>query len=289
MSVRVGSWNIEGRLSHYATRGRGTPDHILRGIEELDTDVLLLPEAYDRVLGVSATIDESLRDMGYENMYDVAYNDVGPRMYPAAVKEPSLRMLSKLAFEKCAGIRLGDLRNAIDITIIDPETAKPIRIIGVHLDDRNEANRLRQVDDLIRLIEASKTPVVLMGDLNAIYGDTRIARFLRNGFVRTLAESIPIEGLSDFATRGTDMAIGTTMQRLTADGLLVDADPDHHGTATPKVRGFEFLPSLRVMPIDHMLTSPELRARHFGVGKGDKGSDHRPIWADVSYAQHLQK
>jgi hypothetical protein len=46
MAIKVASWNVEGRLSGYVENGRGSAGHILDGIENLDADIVVLPEAF---------------------------------------------------------------------------------------------------------------------------------------------------------------------------------------------------------------------------------------------------
>jgi endonuclease/exonuclease/phosphatase family metal-dependent hydrolase len=223
-----------------------------------------------------------LRKLGYAYMQTVSYQDGGPVRQRSEVEMPSMRLMSKLPFIHTAELRLGGLRNAIDVVIDDPETGLPIRVIGIHLDDRNEEFRLRQVEDLELLIANSDIPVVLLGDFNAMYGDSLRAKFMRSRFARLIAETIPNENMSDFAVRATDMATGTTMARLTAPGMLIDADSLHLPTATPKVRGLEYLPSLPLIGIDHILHSPELKSSGHEVGAHDSGSDHRSVKAKIS-------
>lgn len=290
MSLRVASWNIEGRLSPFSTSGRGTPDKILDEIEQLNADVIFLPEAYDGEKDISQPVEAKITRLGYRYVHDVDYENSGPqRRTDDAVKQPYLRMMSKLAFQKIRNVRLGNLRNAIDAVVHDPESGLPVRIIGVHLDDRNEDLRLRQVESLEDIIAKSDIPLVVMGDMNAMYGDSHRAALLRSAPVKLAAHAFPIETLSDFGTRATEMATGTTMARLTTPGMLIDADSSHQPTSTPRVRGFEIFPSVRLIGIDHILASPALETSEFQVGKHDSGSDHRPISVTISHSSHLQK
>lgn len=290
MSLKIASWNVEGRLSPFSSFGRGTPDRIVDEIENLNADVILLPEAYEGDRLVSQPIESRIKYLGYDYIHDVDYVNGGPeRRVDEAVKKPYLRMMSKIAFQNVDDIRLGDLRSAIDAVILDPDTGLPIRVIGVHLDDRNEEFRLRQVEDIERIVLQSKENIVLLGDMNAMYKNDHKAALLRSYVVKTLAHAIPHDKLSYFAARASDMATGTTMSRLTSPGMLVDADKKHSPTATPKVRGFELLPSVRLINIDHILVSSGVLTTDFKVGNRDSGSDHRPISVTISPREYLQK
>ena len=274
---------MEGRLSQFATRGRGTPDKIIDEIERLDADVIVLPEVYDGERGVGQPVEARIARLGYAYIHDVNYKNGGPeRRKDDAVKQPYLRMMSKLAFQSIRTVRLGDLRDAIDAVVLDPETGLPIRVIGVHLDDRSEDLRDRQVDDLERIVTRSDVPIILAGDMNDMYPHSRRAAFLRSTPVRLMAHAFPHEPLADFGMRTAEMAIGRSIARLTAPGMLVDADRTHQPTTTPRVRGFEFFPSIPLIDIDHIMTSPSLKTSDYTVGKGDAGSDHRPISVTVS-------
>lgn len=283
MSLKIASWNIEGRLSAYATRGRGTPDKIIDEIERLDADVVILPEAYDKSIGVSDVIEKRIEDLRYEHIYDVEYQQAGPPRMHLAVDEPYLRVMSRLAFDKTEIIRPGNLRNMADVTVTDPDTGKKLRIIGVHLDARSEAARLRQGDGLIELANRSTHEMVMQGDWNDMYSDSKLARFMRSYTFRLIAQSFPNDILSDFLLRSSDMAFGRVLENLVEQTTLRDVDPKHQPTSTPRVRGYEWLPSIRIMGIDHGFKSQGVTSRDFKVGNRDSGSDHRPVSVTVSH------
>lgn len=45
-SIRVASWNTEGRLTDWGYKTRGTPLRIAKEIVALDADIIFTPEAY---------------------------------------------------------------------------------------------------------------------------------------------------------------------------------------------------------------------------------------------------
>jgi len=282
VSIRIASWNIEGRLSPYATHGRGTPDKIVDEIERLDADVVILPEAYDKSIGINARIEGRIANIGYEHIYDVEYQSGGPVRTYSAVDEPYLRIMSKLAFNRTETIRPGDLRNMPVVTVTDPDTGKMVQIVGVHFEDRSEALRLREVGDLVELANSSKTELIIQGDMNAMYGQSSRARFMRSGFMKQVSQVIPSDVLSDIVSRASDMATGTTLDTFASKTALTDADPRHQYTATPRLRGSEFFPSIPFIDLDHSLHSPGIVVKDFGVGRRDSGSDHRPITLEAS-------
>jgi endonuclease/exonuclease/phosphatase family metal-dependent hydrolase len=62
---------------------------------------------------------------------------------------------------------------------------------------------------------------------------------------------------------------------------LVDADTKKRPTTTPKMRGLEWMPSIRMAQIDHIFVSSDAEVSNFSVAQ-DGGSDHRAISVDVA-------
>lgn len=275
MTLKVASWNIEGRLSPLAINNRGTPEQILREIERLNVDIFVLLEAFGPDM-FAEEIQAALMKLGYQ-MYHVPYDDGGPVRTEIAVEEPSMLLLSKIPVLRQETVRFGDLRNSIVVIVKDPESGRELRVLGVHLEDRAENMRLQQVPDIVKFVEAEPIPTIIMGDFNAMHGGDWQARLLRNPIIRRFARA---SGLS-VARRICDMAIGSTLELLQQKTGYRDADPHHHPTTTPKMRGREWLPSVRLVQIDHMLVSPEVRVSQFKVG-ADGGADHRAISAMIT-------
>jgi len=275
MTLKVASWNIEGRLSPLAINRRGTPEQIIREIERLNTDVVFLPEAF-ATGNFAEEIRQALTALGYE-LYATTYDDGGPVRTEIAVDQPSMLLLSRVPLRQRKTIRLGDLRNAIVAHIHDPTSRQTLRIIGVHLDDRSEALRLQQVPDLIRLVQSSDEPTVMLGDFNAMQYDSAPAKLLRSPMMKFVVPNF-VPGLG---RRVVEMACGETLQQLQAATGLRDVDPAFRPTTTPKMRGHEWLPSICLIGIDHMLLSPHMSAQNFRVSP-DGGSDHRAISAMIT-------
>lgn len=272
MMLKLASWNIEGRLSPLAINRRGTPEHILREIERLDADIIFLTEAFEGG-NISDDVRGSITKLGYTTFEAVYEDGGGPRKY-IAVENPSMMLLSRLPLERVEIVRPGDLRNMIVAHVALDKRQQTIRIIGVHLDDRSEEFRLRQADDLASIMNSSDVSTIVMGDCNAMYGtDLFPAKLLQSRFVRAL--------LPAYFRRVSDMARGSTLQMITETTGCHDADVQHHLTATPKMRGHEWLPSIRLIGIDHMLLSAGVIARDFQVSP-DGGSDHRAISAMIT-------
>lgn len=273
MAIRIAAWNTEGRLGQRTTKSRGSPEHILEGIRQLDADVVVLPEVYYEQIGPG--VDDQLHALGYE-WADVRYDDVAlPSDNDDRPHAVHLRILSRLPLLDVQRHRFQDVRTLMSAAVMDPATKQRIRILATHLDDRSEALRMKQVAAVVDFINGEDMQTVMLGDFNAMW-DSVIARGIRSAPVRWLAAHVPGVWLRSIATRFTDMASGTALQFLAEQAGLRDADIRRQPTSTPKLRGVEWLPSIRMAQLDHILISSELIAETVAV-MPDGGSDHRAI------------
>ena len=285
MAIKVAAWNIEGRLSRFAEKGRrGSPEQIVEAIDRLKSDIIVFPEAFDGVNPIEPGVQQQLDSLGY-TCIAVAYDERGDRQYQA-VAEPHMLLLTKLEIAQFEKRRLGDIRTIIVANVVEPETQQVIQVFGVHLDDRSEANRLKQVGDLVKQVADSPFPVVVMGDFNAMHAYDSRAKLLRSGVARLAIDRIPHAGTKDILQRLSGMAIGDTMRRLEQSTSLRDSDLKRRATTTPKMRGQEWMPSIRMVQIDHIMVSPELVVKGFEVG-ADAGSDHRSVTAFITTRQSM--
>ncbi len=281
MTLRIASWNIEQRLSRYTKSGRGCPEFIINSIKQLNADVIFLPEAFDSKIPIEKTITAKLASMGYI-FYDVPYEEGGPIRPDYPDLSPNLRIMSRIPISKFKKFRLGKLRNALSCSVIDPQTQKEIRILGIHLDDRSEALRQSELPSLIAQINSSNLPTVMVGDYNAMSGTTKKAKIINSKFIRLLEKLILNQEIRSYAIRASDMAIGSTLRSLEQNTRLRDVDDKHRPTTTPKLRTVNWLPSIRLIDIDHMLVSPDILVENFTIMGYDGGSDHRAISAFIS-------
>lgn len=278
--MKIASWNVEGRLSRFAEKGRrGSPEQIIETIKRLDSDIIFLPEAFDGTKRIEPEVQYQLDQLGYTPIV-IAYDEHSDRQYQAVV-DPHMMLLSRLEVVRRQEFRLGDIRTMVMADVVDPDTGQTVRIFGIHLDDRNEENRLRQVENLLPLINSSSSPVIAIGDFNAMHSASVPARILRNGAVLGAIDILPHPRSKDILRRLSEMASGNTMREIEDSTTLVDADPKKRPTTTPKMRDQEWMPSIRMAQIDHILVSPEIAVSDFGVAR-DGGSDHRAISATLN-------
>lgn len=274
--MKIASWNVENRLTARAHSSRGTPLHILEEIKKLDADILVLPEAYSKKPEVG--VDDYLRELGYV-WHDARYDERTRPGESIDTNDLYLRVLSRFPFIETKPLRWNNERNTVSVTIQDPETKLPIRVIAVHLDDRTEKSRLCQIDEAITYVNSSDLPTVMLGDFNAMHTSLG-AKILSSRIVRVMAAFIPHFQFRIMATRLSEMALGATLLRLENETSLREVDVKHRPTATPKMHAVEWMPSICLAQIDHIFVTPNIEASNFHISK-DGGSDHRAIFADI--------
>ena len=278
--MKLVSWNLEGRLSDLATDDRGTPEKIIAALTELNADVSVHPEAFGADPAMRPEIETALRALGY-SLEMVAYDDLVSRGDKAAVSNPHIMVMSKLPVVHTQVIRPGNLRNMLALHLYDPVSNSEFRVIAIHLEDREEVLRLKQVEPLIEYINSSPIPTVIMGDFNAMPPNTRWTRFLHSGLFRDPAKLIPHRHMRYTLSRLSDMASGTTITAILGKTALVNTDPLLEPTTTPKMRKMEWMPSIRIAKIDWIFVSPDITYQDFAVSR-DLGSDHRALSVKIS-------
>jgi endonuclease/exonuclease/phosphatase family metal-dependent hydrolase len=272
MAIKIASWNIEGRLTKYnGGKKRGTPGRIIDEIAHLDADIVVLPEAYLNMPLKDS--NDRLRELGYK-WYDTQYQDTLHDEDVAKWGYPFMRVLYRIPVMHIETKRWGDVRDLPVLLAEDPETKKKFYLMGVHLDDINEERRLRQVDEITQFIHKSDVPVLLLGDFNAMWHEGW-PRLLTTRAVGFIISRLTYGRLQDVLSRLSRMATGVVMERFKEAGLI-DADPHHRATTTPKMRGMSFMPSVRLVQIDHILVSKGIDISLPIIGK-DSGSDHRSL------------
>ena len=279
MSIKVAAWNAEGRLGRIATKDRGAPEHIVSEILRIDADVLFVADAFHQP--VEATIDAALERAGYRWL-DVQYDDEG---VSADHRQPNSRFLTKLDVINHSTTRYGGVRSLQTLTVRSTGDGELIRFIGVHLDDRSDALRHRQVDAMLADIDQCKDAVVLLGDFNAAHSDQLSARILRSRIIQTVFRVMPLSLVQSLGHRLGEMCSGIIMQRFSGHPDLREVDEKRHSTMTLKTLGLLFLPSLPIIQLDHVFVSKQLCHTGIIVEK-DGGSDHRAIRTTVHVAKY---
>jgi endonuclease/exonuclease/phosphatase family metal-dependent hydrolase len=267
--VKIVSWNLEGRLSDLATNDRGTPEKIVAALKTLDADISVHPEAFGEGKPVRPEITQSLRDAGYA-WQSVDYDDQIDRGEKAMVQRPHMMILSRLPIKRFEIIRPGNLRNMLTVYVDDSATGREVRVIGVHLEDREEQMRLKQGG-----------PTIVCGDFNAMPPNTPKSGLIHSGLFRAPAALIPHKHIRYTLQRLSAMASGTTIATILKSTELHNTDPQLRATTTPKMRQMEWMPSIRFAKIDWMFVSPGITYDDFHIS-ADLGSDHRALSIHIS-------
>lgn len=267
MALRVATWNVEGRLERRPGESRGSPSRILTGIERLGADLIVLPEAYFHT--VDPVVEKRMQQWGY-SWQDIAYNDNASKM-----TGPYIRIATRLPLANIHTVRFGNIRSLLCLRVVDPASQCQVRIIAVHLDERSEERRMRQVEDLITHVACEPLRTIVLGDFNAVWPEG-YAKVLASGLVRTVIRYVPLKRLRAACRRFSDMARGTALTTLAQAADLREADRLHVPTATPRTRYTMLLRGIRLAQLDHILLTPGLVATDFDIAEGG-GSGHRAI------------
>lgn len=264
MALEVAAWNV---LDAFSDARRAV--RVLRAVQRWRPDAAVLLEAWrdDRYTSLLDGVLEDFGNSGYDVVHSL-YGDAG-RPYQHGI----IGIVRREVAAAPQIVSLGS-RNAVRMSLPDASGGVPVEFLGVHLDDRSEQERLRQVERLIEMVKPCSR-VVVGGDFNAMHGADWRAQALRA--VRPLAQHMQpaehhhhwtppqLQRIGSLAARLTGMAAGTTLQQLEAAGFT-DTSTERPPTKGPfnldhilvrGVQGFE----LRVDSVPPSL------------------SDHRPVGA----------
>lgn len=281
--MKIASWNTEGRLTRFAQYGkRGSPEHILDEIEGYDADVVVLPDAYRQ--DPEEGVNQRLHAMGYD-WHDVAYHDEGrEELYEG--KMPHMRIMSRIALVDVGVTRWDDVRS-LATAVVEDVDGQVYDVFGVHLDDRYSRTRKGQVVAMGEEINERKmqnNAIIATGDWNERHKKQGRIVSLGVGAVRACATAIPHATVRYYGTTVTDMLGGESIHYFEQVTGMRGLDPLHRPTTTPKIHGgLEWLPSVRVLQLDHMYATETVRDSGLIIAR-DGGSDHRAIMSTVRAA-----
>lgn len=269
--LRIVTWNAEGMFVTGSKTRRATPHDGIAVIKKLDADIIFVPEFGD-ISRLDESIVTTLHALGYEVVaYEYGQAELGA--YGAA-------LITRLPLSDYHLHQFGNTSRKFIEATLELDTAKKLRIVGVHLDDRSEEIRLQQVPEVSEVVNSKDTKTIVLGDFNAMHATARFARFARTKPMAYVATHIPHQKLRSVGTRVTEMAIGSTLIELLAATKLHDLDTARHTTISARQAGLEWLPSIRLAKIDWILGSTGISTVDYRV-LPDVGSDHRPVLAVV--------
>lgn len=207
------------------------------------------------------------------HLYD--YDDFGD-LHANNRPRNSFMLLSKVAIESPTAPQTG-IRRYIKTSVVDSEKDN-LDVLGVHLCDRSENNRLRMVDAITTGSNLNSSTIVA-GDFNALHGSDLHARIYRAKVFRRAARTIPNQRIRYAAERLYEMGNGMTVQELTEAGLE-DADTEHRSTML--LEGLAVLGQLdRIMYSRKDVETKDFQRFPLRNGYGQHISDHCLISATV--------
>lgn len=261
-----------------------TTDEYILLLERLSPDVAIFPEAYDigRAEGVEAAV-KRLEALGYDVTHG-PYDDTDGRK---DLHGTILLVRKRMADPTRSGrlTRIG-MRNIAENWLLDPATGRAVHFVGVHLNDRSEAKRQAELDDLLKLL-VDDEPTIIAGDFNGIHAQDagivkiRIARITAQ-LVKWRLMPAPeptvatkpkksLGRVGSLSKRLSEIASGKTMARLLAAGLT-DADVQRRPTYPARAP---------FVQLDHVMLSPGLQVQQIEV-LPKNSSDHLGIVAELT-------
>lgn len=270
--LRVATWNAEGMFVEGTKTRRATSHDAITALRRLNADIVFVPEFGDMSRLNQPTIT-AIRSLGYES-HIVPYGE-------ERVSHLGLGFFSRLVITKHSIHHLPVTQRALFEAYCRTEDKKTIRIIGVHLDDRSEKIRLKQIEFIVEIIQKDRnTPLIVMGDFNAMHSKTLFAKMTSTKVASVMAKRIPNDHVSSVAQRVHEMASGSTIDYIISHTSLTNLDPKLSATISAKQSGMEWAPKLRLAKIDWIFGSDDITTLSHTV-KHDVGSDHRQVVADI--------
>lgn len=271
MELRVATWNAEGMFVEGSMTRRAAPRDAIMVLKRLDADVVVIPE-FGVIDTLTKETDAAIRALGYDYV-TMRYRD-------RRARGSGLAILSRYPIVRTVSLPLGEIKGAIDAEIELPDMM--IRVIGVHLDDRSEQLRLREVESLVSYVgAAAERPTFMMGDFNAMSRPSLFARLARSDIGRFVERIILHSTLRSVVSRVREMALGTTIEMIEQQTDLHSLDPGLQRTVSVRQRGLECIPAVRLAKIDWIFGPPDISVESYVVSR-DAGSDHRPVIAKVN-------
>ena len=272
--LRIVTWNAEGMFVEGSKTRRALPHMALAVLRQLNADVVVIPE-FGNIGAVHEETVLAIRSLGYQLSLAAYDDDRSPGI--------GIAVLSRLPVVSESQHALPETdRPYLELHCRD-ESGEILRVIGVHLDDRSEDIRMKQIVAVADSVNAHSTlPTLVMGDFNAMHEGSLFARVARSSIAGNLTTRVRHEQLASIAARVHEMAFGTTINYLLEHTSLRDLDTKHRRTISAKQAGLEWAPALKLAKIDWIFASKQLRALNYKV-MHDVGSDHRPVVVDLHY------
>lgn len=253
----------------------------INNLHDIQPDIAIFSEAYR--IGkedLLPAIIKNIADLGYTVVYG-PYDDLDKRSDAHGILLAIRQGRSSQALRPRL-VRIGG-RYIAECWLMDEASGEIVHFLGMHLNDRSEAKRQAELNDLMRLI--ADEPTVLAGDLNSLHRpDASGLKFIKARVIRRLVkmklwpiseptgqpEPMTLARRGSLNFRLAEMASGKTLARLLQAGFR---DADAHHTPTYPARHPQ-------AQLDHILLSRHCTVRDFTVLPVGH-SDHQGIVAQI--------
>lgn len=225
--LRVVTWNAEGMFVAGLRTRRASPADAVSVVQTLDADIVFVPE-FGLIDQVEEATMAALKALGYDVvLYGYEQPELGS--YGAGLLTRLPLHSHRLHHFSATG------RTFIEAELTLPEGQDTLRLYGLHLDDRAEATRLAQVEQLLPLFATPHSgATIALGDFNAMSAHSLGARLLRTSIAGWLGRHLPSRQLRSVAERVNQMATGTAIARLLEYTSLHDLDTGYSYTISAK-------------------------------------------------------
>lgn len=240
-SIRVGAWNLRGALSD-----SDRAESVVDTIPSLGAHIVALPDSWHEDSKKSEPTtrrllidDTTFRKIGYTPLHSIYCDGRADDNYArygfTTLVHHTIDVIDHEILP--LGERPADL---LHIQLGN----HTLNVISLYLDDRSEAIRLKQTNDLLDCTDEYRDhPTVLMGDFNAMHAESSIAQTLQKPLSRATIGRLPL--LNRTGPRLVEMASGKTLQILQDAGFR-----DIESQQTPTMPAL-----LPLFQLDHILIS----------------------------------
>lgn len=268
MSKEILSWNIlSGGFKEYGSTEikPSRIDALAKVITEIKPDVISLIDTY-RWAEIFTT-QELQQLFGYPYVLSVKLDD---ERLLAKGHDNGITVFSRVPETRMYTIRLST-RNAVRTS------ARGIDIFSIYLDDLSEDTRMRQIQDVLRLVNPN-TPTIITGDFNTI----DLADLTETSKkIEELGRKFP-GPVKSMVGLFTEMKRGEVTKMLGEHGF-VDLGKGAGNTVPAKL--FPLPTDEPIVRLDYAFGSSQIKLEEFKVLTDDKYgnlSDHYPIWMRIS-------
>lgn len=234
-ALRLLTFNIWHNMGDWAAR----EPLLVEAVRSADADVIALQEVLeDAAVGLPNQARTLADALGGYTMHFVSTDPEGaPRRYGNAI----LTRLPVLAHDSTKLEPLDDYRTAVRVRVA--VAGQPVDVVNTHLAWQADAQavRARQIADLLNWLPSDGTPLVVMGDFNAVQEDAGLNVLTGERFISALPRgAVPttLNPAKGYPERVIDHIFAERARFAAGPATLIGATPtageypsDHFGVA----------------------------------------------------------